>query len=131
MGAIGTLRFAIIIGLVSLTECVQMVANAPSANAPLECSNLVAEHSRRAFAYNVEVQAIRAERARTGNICPEASRIRQRITKMSAIIAVSDQMNAKGCYQQPNGEEYNRNVVSRLNAELARCEAQSAATLRS
>src|SRR2546430_13140526 len=39
----------------------------------------------RAFAYNVEVQAIRSERARTGNICPEASRIRQRITKMSAI----------------------------------------------
>jgi hypothetical protein len=130
LGENGTLRAAAIIGLVTLTGCVQTVVNAPSANALPECSDLAAELSRRQFEYNAQVATTRAERAATAksNVCPETRFIRQRIAELSAIVAVSDKMNAKGCYQHPIGE-YNRNLLDRLNGSLARCEAQAAATL--
>jgi hypothetical protein len=121
-----TLAAAAIVGLVALAGCGQTVVNAPSANAPSDCSNLAAELSRRQFEYNAKVATARAEQA--GNVCPEPNRIRQQIAELSAVVAVSDKMNAEGCYQHPIGE-YNRNLVNRLNGDVARCDAQAAATL--
>jgi hypothetical protein len=103
--------------------------NAPSAHAPAECANLTAEFSRRTYAYNVRVAALRAEQVPAGQnglVCRDASYTRQRIAEMTAIVAVSDRMDAKGCYQRPIGD-YNRKLIERLKETLARCQAQAAA----
>jgi hypothetical protein len=131
LGENRTLQAVAMIGLIALTGCTQTLVNPPSANAPSECADLTAEQSRRSFAYNVKTQAIREERARTGQapglFCLEPNRMRERIAELSAIVAVSDKMNAKGCYQQPIGE-YNRKLLDVLKTQLARCQGQAAPT---
>src|SRR5262245_10326257 len=114
-----------------LIGCSQtVVINPPSANAPSECANLQAERSRRLFAYNAESSA-RQEASRAnpaGDECPAPNFLRQRMAKLSAIVALADAMNAKGCYQHPINDTYNRNLIERQKARLAKCSAQTAAT---
>ena len=119
------LHAAAIVSLIGLTGCVQTVSNGPSANAPSECVSLAAEHARRGYAYNVKSQAIRENPAKRAQLCTEPNRLKERIAELSAIVAISDRMNAKGCYQQPIGQ-YNRNLIERLKATLAQCQTQAA-----
>jgi hypothetical protein len=106
------------------------IANAPSAQAPAECANLAAELSRRGYTYNSKSAAIRAQIVASGMtrpVCRDPRVMRQRIAELSAIVAIEDKMDAKGCYQRPIAG-YDRNLVGRLTETLARCEAQAAAT---
>jgi hypothetical protein len=117
-----------VVGPLALTGCVHTVANSPSARAPAECANLAAELSRRGYTYNSKVAAIRAEIIASGTrpVCRDPRVMRQQIAELSAIVAIEDKMDAKGCYQRPIAG-YDRNLVGRLTETLARCQAQAAA----
>jgi hypothetical protein len=118
-----------VVGPLALASCVHTTANAPSAHAPAECANLAAELSRRGYTYNSKVAATRAEIIASGMtrpVCRDPRVMRQRIAELSAIVAIEDKMDAKGCYQRPVAG-YDRSLVGRLTETLARCEAQAAA----
>jgi hypothetical protein len=95
--------------------------NGPSARAPAECANLAAELSRRGYTYNSKVAAIRAEIVASGMsrpVCRDPRVMRQQIAEFSAIVAIEDKMDAKGCYQRPIAG-YDRNLIGRLTETLA------------
>jgi hypothetical protein len=117
------LQAVAIVSLISLAGCVQTVVS-QSPNAPSECGNLIGEYARRSFAFNAKGRAISEERIRTGRLCPEPRRLRERIAELGPIIAVMEKMDAKGCYQRPVGP-FSRNALNQLKAQLAYCEAQA------
>src|SRR5690349_10681869 len=62
----------------------------------------------------------------TRPVCQDPRDMRRRIAELSAIVAIEDKMDAKGCYQRPTSD-YDRKLVGRLTETLARCEAQAVA----
>jgi len=123
------LRALAVVGPLALTGCGYTIANGPSAHAPAECANLAAELSRRGYTYNPKVAERRAEIIASGMarpVCQDPRDMRRRIAELSAIVAIEDKMDAKGCYQRPTSD-YDRKLVGRLTETLARCEAQAVA----